>query len=145
METQGKKEKEKNKQRKRLEKDMKRKERKANAGDGSLETMMAYVDEFGQLTDEPIDPTLRKKISAESIEIGVPKRSDEPIDLTRRGKMFHYNEEKGYGFIKDSDTQESLFVHTSSLLEPISINDAVTFERTKTQRGWSATNVKKDK
>ena len=38
---------EKRKQEKRLEKQRRREERKANPGSGSLDDMIAYVDEFG--------------------------------------------------------------------------------------------------
>lgn len=143
METFGKKEKEKNKKKKNQEKAMKRQERKANSKGGALEDMMAYVDEFGNLVDAPIDPATRKKIDAESIEIGVSKRSEEEVDVRRTGKLIHFNTSKGYGFIKDLESQESLFVHTSEMNDAINENDKVTFERAKGQRGWNAVKVRK--
>ena len=143
METFGKKEKEKNKKKKKQDKELKRQERKANSKGGSLESMMAYVDENGNIVDTPVDPSTRLKIEAEDIEIGVPKHSDEPIDNTRQGKLIHFNSSKGYGFIKDLETQESLFVHQSEMREVINENDKVTYERAKGQKGWNAVNVKK--
>lgn len=145
METFGKKEKEKNKKKKRQDKEVKKQERKANSTGGSLESMMAYLDENGNIVDAPIDPANRAKIDAEDIEIGVPKRSDEPVDLTRQGKLIHFNTSKGYGFIKDLETQESLFVHQSEMSEVINENDKVTYERAKGQKGWNAVRVKKVK
>jgi cold shock CspA family protein len=146
METFGKKEKEKNKKKKRQEKEAKKLDRKSNnSKGGSLESMMAYVDEFGNIIDAPVDPATRKKIDVDSIEIGVPKRSDEPIDLRRGGKLIHFNSSKGYGFIKDLESQESLFVHNSEMSETINENDFVTYERSKGQKGWNAVKVKKGK
>lgn len=48
---------EKKKQKKRIEKQKKKEERKANAGSASFEDMIAYVDEFGMITDTPPDNT----------------------------------------------------------------------------------------
>ena len=61
QETFGKKEKEKKKAQKRKLKAAKKEERKANNLKGaSLEEMYTYVDENGQLTDTPPDPTKKK-------------------------------------------------------------------------------------
>ena len=143
METFGKKEKEKNKKKKSQEKALKKQERKANSKGGGLENMLAYVDEFGNIVDAPVDPSKRGEIDAESIEIGVGKREEEEVDVRRTGKLIHFNSSKGYGFIKDSESQDSLFVHTSEMSGMINENDKVTFERAKGQKGWNAVNVKK--
>jgi cold shock CspA family protein len=145
METFGKKEKEKNKKKKKQDKELKKQERKSSSKGGSLESMMAYLDENGNIVDAPMEPGTRKKVDADSIEIGVPKRSDEPEDKTRQGKLIHFNTSKGYGFIKDLETQESLFVHQSEMGEVINENDKVTYERAKGQKGWNAVKVKKVK
>ena len=60
-----------------------------------------------------------------------------------RGKVKWFNSSKGYGFIKDLESQESLFVHQSEMREVINENDKVTYERAKGQKGWNAVNVKK--
>ena len=74
-ETFGKKEKEKRKQQKKKEKAMRREERKSNSEGGGLDNMMAYVDEFGNISSTPPDPTKKKvEIKAENIDIGVPKK-----------------------------------------------------------------------
>lgn len=53
------------KRKKRLEKEAKKDARKRESTDGSLENMMAYVDEFGNLTSEPpekkSEPSTTKK------------------------------------------------------------------------------------
>lgn len=145
QETFNKKEKEKLKLKKRQDKMLRKEERKQNATDGTLESMMVYVDEFGRLTDVPVDPTARKKVEAESIELGVPKREDENVETIHTGKVIFYNSSKGYGFIKDSVSQENIFVHVNGILEPIDENDMVTFEITRTPKGFNAIEVKKQK
>jgi cold shock CspA family protein len=145
QETFSKKEKEKKKLKKRKEKEEKREERKANSAKGQgLEEMMAYVDEEGNITSTPPDPTKKKKaVKAEDIEIGVPKAQEaDPLDAIRKGKVTFFNESKGYGFIKDQETQESVFVHVKGLVDEIQENDKVTFEIEKTPKGMSAFDVK---
>jgi len=143
METFGKKEKEKTKKKKKQDKELKRQERKANSKGGSLDSMMAYLDENGNIIDAPADLSQRVEVDADSIEIGVPKRSEEEIDVRSNGKLIHFNSSKGYGFIKDLDTQESLFVHMSEISGVINENDKVTFEKAKGQKGWNAVKVRK--
>lgn len=130
-------------------KDKKRKDKAAKMtarkeeGKSGFEDMIAYVDEFGHITSAPPDPTAKKiEINSEDIEIGVPKREDEVMDRTRTGVVTHYNDSKGYGFIKDSGTGESLFVHANDLLEQIGMNSKVTFEIGKGQRGPVALQVR---
>ena len=69
--------------------------------------MMAYIDENGNITDTPIDPKVRKAISADSIEIGIPKREDIPNDGKRIGKVAFFNSSKGYGFISYDSFESS--------------------------------------
>lgn len=143
QETFGKKEKEKKRLKKRKDKAEKREDRKAHSGDGSLESMMAYVDENGQLTDTPPDPTKKKKIKAENIEIGVPKTIHEEVDPIHNGKVAFFNDSKGYGFINDTNTQEKFFVHANGLIDEIEEGDKVTFELERGMKGLNAVNVKK--
>ena len=84
-ETFGKKEKEKRKQQKKKEKAMRREERKANSEGGGLDNMMAYVDEFGNISSTPPDPTKKKvEIKAENIDI------DYLTDLIYKAKLDKY-------------------------------------------------------
>lgn len=143
QETFSKKEKEKKRLKKRQDKLVKKEERKSTSEGGSLESMMAYVDEFGNISDTPPDPTKKKKIIASNIEIGVPKRDDEPQVTGRQGKVTYFNDGKGYGFIKDLMTQENVFVHINGLLDPVKENDNVTFEVERGMKGMNAVRVKK--
>jgi cold shock CspA family protein len=143
-ETFSKKEKEKARLKKSKDKKEKAEERKANAGKGkSLEDMMAYIDEHGNITSTPPDPSRKIKINAEDVQIGVAKQQDLPHDTIRNGVVSFFNESKGYGFIKDLQTQESIFVHINALTEPLKENNMVTFETEQGQKGLSAINVKK--
>lgn len=143
QETFSKKEKEKKRLKKRQDKLIKKEERKADSAGGSLESMMAYVDEYGNITDTPPDPTKKQKIIASNIEIGVPKREDEPEETGRQGKISYWNDSKGYGFIKDLITQENVFVHVNGTLETVKEGDTVTFEVERGQKGMNAVRVKK--
>jgi cold shock CspA family protein len=143
-ETFSKKEREKKKLRKNLEKKEKAEERKANAVKGKgLDDMMAYVDENGNITSTPSDPSKRKKVLVENIQIGTPKQEYIPEETVRTGTVTFFNESKGYGFLKDQQTQESIFVHINALTEQIKENDKVTFEIEQGQKGPTATKVKK--
>lgn len=145
QDTFNKKEKEKKRLKKRQDKALKKEERKQNSEGGGLENMMAYVDEFGNLTDTPPDPTIKKKkIKAEHIEIGVPKREKEEADFAARtGRVEFFNDSKGYGFIKDANTGDKYFVHVNGVLEEIAENDNVTFELERGLKGMNAVQVKK--
>jgi cold shock CspA family protein len=83
-------------------------------------------------------------ILSENIQIGVPKQEDmvQP-DIIRNGVLTFFNESKGYGFIKDLQSQESIFVHINGLMEAVSENDKVTFETERGQKGLNAIKVKK--
>jgi cold shock CspA family protein len=143
QETFGKKEKEKKRLKKRKEKLERKEERKANSQKGAaLEDMLMYVDENGQLVDTPPDPLKKKKINASNIEISVPKKEIDPdAGLPKKGKVEFFNDQKGYGFIKDLDTQEKFFVHIHGCNDVIAEGDKVTFDLEKGLKGMNAVNV----
>jgi cold shock CspA family protein len=143
QETFNKKEKEKKRLKKRKEKEAKREARKTNPKRSGFENMIAYVDEFGNPTDTPPDPTKRTELKAEDIVIGIPKKEKEEVDAVRTGKVEFFNDEKGFGFIKENDTNEKFFVHVSSLTEELVENDNVSFELEKGLKGLNAVRVKK--
>jgi cold shock CspA family protein len=145
QETMGKKEKEKKKAKKRQDKEEKKEERKANSSKGkSLDDMMAYLDENGNITNKPPDPSKRREVNLEDIQIGIAKQEDrEPVDVVRKGVVIFFNDSKGYGFIGDSQTQQNVFVHVNNLSEAIKEKDKVTFEVEKSPRGLTAVRVKK--
>ena len=144
-ETWNKKEREKKKQQDKKEKAERKLERKENAKEGrSFEDMLAYLDENGILSSKPPDPRKKVNIKLEDIEIGVPKQVPiDPADLIRKGIVTFFNDAKGYGFIKDQETQESVFVHVNSLTEEIKEHNKVTFEIEMGPKGANAVNVKR--
>ncbi len=144
QETFSKKENEKKRLKKRQEKLQKKEERKENSSGGGLENMMAYVDEYGNITDTPPDPIRKKKeIDASTIEIGVPKQEEEDLTLPKKGKVDFFNDAKGFGFIKELNTQEKYFVHVNGLIDDIREGDNVTFELEKGMKGLNAVKVKR--
>ena len=142
-ETYGKKDVRSKQEKKRKEKEKKRLERKENKGTGNPEDLFAYVDEFGNITSTPPDKTIRTTVNAEDIETGVPKRAEpDPSELIRVGIVTFFDESRGFGFIKDSDTQQDIFVHLNGLLEPIKEGNKVNYEVVKGTKGPNAINVK---
>ncbi|HUQ97489.1 MAG TPA: cold shock domain-containing protein [Chitinophagaceae bacterium] len=144
QETFGKKEKEKKRLKQRQDKQEKMDERKANAKSGkSLEDMMAYIDENGNISSTPPDPRKKKVFNQEDMQISVPKYEASEEDLIRTGAVAFFNEDKGFGFINDAKSGERIFIHVNQLTERIVEGDKVTFEVESGARGLSAVNVKK--
>lgn len=141
-ETYSKKEVRKRKDKKRKEKEQKKLAKKEQEHKSSLDDMIAYVDEVGNITSTPPDPRKKKEIKPEEIEISVPNKIDEASDRVRKGKVTFFNESKGYGFIKDSESQENIFVHASNLTEEIHEGSRVTFEIMPDKKGYAAVRVK---
>ncbi len=143
QQTFGKSEREKKRLKKRKDKQLKKEGRKANPKDMS---MFIYVDEFGQLTDTPPDPSKKVVIDAADIEIGIPKkedRSDDDGNSGYEGKVSFFDTSKGFGFILDSHSQEKYFVHVTGLTEEVKENDKVSFELERGLKGMNAVRVKK--
>jgi cold shock CspA family protein len=143
-ETWNKKEREKKKKQKRNEKAERKKEQKENTNKGGDQaSMIAYVDEYGNLSDTPPDPRKKIIIKAEDIEISVPKY-DPANDAAsiRTGIISFFNHDKGFGFIRDMQSQESVFVHINALSETVAENNKVSFEVEMGPRGANAVNVK---
>jgi cold shock CspA family protein len=147
QETWNKKEVQNKKDKKRKDKEVKKLERKETGKSGnSLDDMIAYVDENGMITSTPPDPTKKQKIKLEDIQIGVSRRAEpEPEDLIQKGIITYMNDAKGFGFIRNLKTQESVFVHKKELLEPVQENNKVSFEVRMGPKGLNAVNVKIDR
>lgn len=60
----------------------------------------------------------------------------------QNGTVKFFNEEKGFGFIKDSSTNEEIFVHSSGLNSTIREGDSVVFTVQQGKKGPNAVNVK---
>jgi len=59
-----------------------------------------------------------------------------------KGTVKFFNDAKGFGFIKDADSEKEYFVHSSGLKDRIKENDEVTFELENGKKGVNAVNVK---
>lgn len=143
QETFNKKEVRKKKEKKRKEKEKKIQARKENVKSGKLDDMIAYVDEFGNISDTPPDPSQKSEVKSEDIEVSIPNRDpSDKSDVIRTGTVTFFNESKGFGFIRDQETKQSIFVHVKNLLDDIKEGNLVTFEVEKGFKGPSATQVK---
>ena len=60
----------------------------------------------------------------------------------KEGKVKFFNESKGYGFIKDLESENEYFVHVTGLIDEIREDDNVTFELQEGKKGLNAVNVK---
>lgn len=142
----NKREKEKQKAKERQEKKEKMEERKANAKKGqSLDDMMAYLDENGNLSSTPPDPSKKKTFNAEDMVIGVPQYTEDPEEKNRIGIVDFFDTSKGFGFIRDTKSGERVFVHVSQLTEPLKEGQRITFETEMGPKGLVAVNIQKDK
>jgi len=142
-ETAAKKEKQKKKARdKQLKADKMKARKTSNSKGKSLEDMLAYVDENGDLSATPPDPKKIRVTNVEDIFLSV-SRPSEPEELIRKGMVTYFNESKGYGFITDVKSKENLFVHCSQLEQTMKEGNLVTFERERGPKGFVAVRVKK--
>ncbi|WP_462280843.1 cold-shock protein [Salinivirga cyanobacteriivorans] len=141
-ETYNKKEVRTKKEKKRKAKAQRREERKENAGKTSLDDMIAYVDENGNLSDTPPDPSEKTEVDPNDIDISIPKNEDLPEEeLIRKGVVTFYNDDKGFGFIKDKQSNASVFFHVKNTKEPVKENNIVTFQTEKGPKGPVAIDV----
>ena len=60
----------------------------------------------------------------------------------KEGKVKFFNDAKGFGFIKETETNEEHFVHVSGLIDEIREDDDVQFELQEGKKGLNAVNVK---
>ena len=128
------------KEKKRKDKEAKKIARK-DGEKSSFDDMIAYVDENGNITSEPIDPGRRTEVNLEDIAVSVPKGVKEDEDPVRRGVVSFYNDSKGFGFIKDMETKQDVFVHANNVIGEIKEGNMVTFEVERGQRGPTAVRV----
>ena len=59
-----------------------------------------------------------------------------------KGTVKFFNETKGFGFIKEENSDKEYFVHVSGLLDEVKENDSVEFELQEGRKGLNAVNVK---
>lgn len=137
-------EKEKKKRLKQKEKEEKREQRKANSNKGKgLESMMAYVDHNGRLTDTPPDPNKKIEVNADDILLGARSfESNNKLEI-KTGRVAIYNNDRKFGFIKDSISLEKIFFHISGCNYEVSEGDSVSYEVIHGPKGLNAVNIEK--
>jgi len=59
-----------------------------------------------------------------------------------KGKVKFFNDTKGFGFIKDLESDKEYFVHVTGLVDEINEDDEVTFDLQEGRKGLNAVNVK---
>lgn len=131
---------EKQKLQKRNEK-AKRREIKKYTGSQSFEDMIAYVDENGCISSTPPDMRNRTKIAVEDIQIATQKRVDIVPEFFN-GRVEHFNEDKGYGFIKDIASMDKYFFHINDAACVIKTGNRVTFKTALGRKGMCAVEIK---
>jgi cold shock CspA family protein len=143
QETFGKKEVRNKKEKKRKEKAQKRAIKKSEGKKSSFNDMIAYVDELGMISSTPPDPDKKIAIIAENIELKITRNNPRNSpDFLRKGVVSNYNKSKGYGFIRDMDSNQSVFFHINNLEEPVLEKDIVAFEIGKGAKGPTAMKVR---
>ena len=61
----------------------------------------------------------------------------------KAGTVKFFNSAKAFGFIKDDETGQEVFVHVTGLVDKINEGDKVTYEVSEGKKGLNAINVKK--
>ena len=136
----NKREQEKKKEQKRQEKLKRKEERKATAGSGSLDDMIAYVDENGQICSAPPEPGKKQEIDLEDIAVSTPKK-EEMEEVPLQGRVTFFNPDKGFGFIETQFGRERYFFHISNTEGNIAEGNTVTFDLERGDRGMNAVNI----
>jgi len=138
----NKKEVRKKQDKKRKEKEARKLARKGNENKIDNQDMIAYVDEFGRIVSEPPETSQKKEVKPEDVEISVPKRESLGDDqFVKTGVVSFFNEQKGYGFIKEAETKQNVFVHANDVDGKIKEGNKVTFKMGSGHRGPVALQV----
>jgi len=130
----------KKKLQKQKEKALRREERKENNDKGKrLDEMFMYVDANGQLTSTPPDNDERAEIDLDNIQLGAaPIEAEEAV----KTGIVTFLSEKGYGFITEDKTKENIFFHNNNCIDQIKKGNKVSFEKEKSPKGFSATEIR---
>ena len=58
------------------------------------------------------------------------------------GTVKFFNDSKGFGFIKDTNSSKEFYVNSAGLKDSVRENDEVTFDLVEGNKGLNAVNVK---
>ncbi|WP_262148579.1 cold-shock protein [Chryseobacterium foetidum] len=130
----------KKKQAKLKEKALRREDRKDNNDKGkSLDDMLMYVDENGQLTSVPPENREKIEISLDDIQLGAAPIEEEEL---RKTGIVTFFSEKGYGFITEDRSKENVFFHSNNATEILKKGNKVSYEKERSPKGFSAIDIK---
>jgi len=139
----NKREKEKKRLQKRQDKEQRKEERKANKDSKSFEDMIAYVDENGNFSSTPPDTTKKRAVKESDIDLSSRNKGGAGRQDVRQGVVKFFEKDKGYGFIKDSQSQDEYFFHHSAANFPIAQSQTVQFEIESGPKGLNAVRISK--
>lgn len=125
--------------RRRQEKIERRQQRRAEEAE-SYDEMIVYIDEFGNFTDVPPSEQKREKVKAENIDIGIGGIAEQ---TEFKGTITMFLSDKGYGFIREEDTGDSVFFHVNNANQPVAERDRVIYEKERTPKGYAAIRIRK--
>ena len=118
-----------------------RQERKESNSKGKgLNEMLAYVDEYGNLSETPPEKGINSLQRIPPV-VGNSRETDSDRG-EKSGIVIFYDDSRGYGFIKNAYHRESIFVHANSSSVELEENLKVTFETQKGPKGLTAVNVR---
>ncbi|KQR92430.1 cold-shock protein [Chryseobacterium sp. Leaf180] len=132
----------KKKLQKQKEKAIRREDRKNDNDKGkSLDDMIMYVDQNGQLTSTRPDRVDNdgEEFDLNNIQLGAAKIEEE--DPIKTGIVTFFSE-KGYGFITEDQSKENVFFHSNNCIDLIKKGNKVAFEKERSPKGFSAINIK---
>ena len=115
--------------------------RKANRKAASVGNMVAYINRNGINTDELHETFDKKEIDAEGFVVSAFK-TDEQESILLKGRVEHFNVDKGFGFIKDLASNGKYFFHLTDAFPQIIESNMVSFEVESGDQGTTAVNIK---
>ncbi|MCB0489987.1 MAG: cold shock domain-containing protein [Cyclobacteriaceae bacterium] len=60
----------------------------------------------------------------------------------KQGTVKFFNRTKGFGFVREDESNEEYFVHVTGLVDEVRENDKITFELKEGKKGLNAINVR---
>ena len=118
-----------------------REERKVVNNKGkTLDDMIMYIDENGNLSKTPIDMSQRREIDPDTIQLGATSMPDPDEEFTG---TVTFISDKGYGFIVEDGSQSDIYLNTQQMQTPLAAKDRVKYNKERTPKGYSALNVQK--